>query len=129
LLQNGKFIGFIGLAHVDFQAAFTPAVDIGWRLAFDHWRKGYATEGALAVLRYGFEKLCLQEIVSFTAVGNMRSRAVMKKIGMHNDPVDDFDHPKLPIGHPLSRHVLYRISAVEWRKLLQDSLKGLEAQQ
>lgn len=104
------FIGFIGLAKPSFDAHFTPAVEIGWRLAFDYWGKGYATEGAKAALAYGFETLHLPEIVSFTAVQNSRSRHVMEKIGMDHDPKDDFDHPKLPEGHPLRRHVLYRIS-------------------
>ncbi len=105
------FIGFIGLNFVDhafLPVHFTPAVEIGWRLAFDYWGKGYATEGAKACLKYGFETLNLSEIVSFTAVRNMRSRRVMEKIGMHRDEKDDFDHPKLPEGHPLKRHVLYR---------------------
>jgi len=110
LIETGKFIGMIGLEDVYFQAHFTPAVEIGWRLGFDHWGKGYATEGAKAALQYGFETLDLKEIVSFTAVQNIRSRRVMERIGMHRDPVDDFDHPKLPEGHPLRRHVLYRIS-------------------
>jgi 3-dehydroquinate dehydratase / shikimate dehydrogenase len=114
LMETGKFMGFIGLEHVDFEAPFTPAIEIGWRLAFDYWGKGYATEGALACLRYGFEELALNEIVSFTAVQNMRSRAVMEKIGMHRDPKDDFDHPRIAPGHPLRRHVLYRLKRTEW---------------
>lgn len=114
LKQTGEFIGFIGLEHVDFQAPFTPAVEIGWRLAFDYWGKGYATEGAIASLKYGFEKLNLNEIISFTVVQNMRSRAVMERIGMHHDPKDDFDHPKLAPGHSLRRHVLYRLKRIEW---------------
>jgi len=118
LKATGEFIGLVGLEHVDFQASFTPAVEIGWRLAFDYWGKGYATEGALACLRYGFEKLQLQEIVSFTATGNMRSRAVMERIGMHHDSKDDFDHPKLSENHPLRRHVLYRLSQQEWQGAL-----------
>ena len=117
LLETGEFIGFIGLQPVPFQAAFTPAVEIGWRLAFEHWGKGYATEGAKAALQYGFEKLHLQDIVSFTATGNMRSRAVMERIGMHHEPNNDFDHPKLPDGHPLRRHVFYRITADAWQNL------------
>lgn len=103
------FIGFIGLARPTFEAHFTPAIEVGWRLAFDHWGKGYATEGAKAALKYGFETLKLEEIVSFTAVQNMRSRRIMEKIGMHHDLNDDFDHPKLPEGHTLRKHVLYRI--------------------
>lgn len=116
LVETGEFIGFIGLEDVHFQADFVPAVEIGWRLAFKHWGKGYATEGALACLRYGFETLKLDEIVSFTAVENTRSRRVMEKIGMHHDSKDDFDHPKLPEGHPLRRHVLYRLERDEWKK-------------
>lgn len=116
LAETGEFIGFIGLKDVYFQAKFVPAVEIGWRLAFKHWGKGYATEGALACLRYAFERLNLNEIVSFTPVGNARSRAVMQKIGMHHDSKDDFDHPKLPECHKLRRHVLYRLKQNEWKK-------------
>lgn len=120
LIQTNEFIGFIGLEDVHFSAPFnkiTPAVEIGWRLAFNHWGKGYATEGAKAALQYGFETLNLPEIVSFTTVQNMRSRNVMEKIGMHHDPKDDFDHPKLPEGHLLKKHVLYRMNQNEWRDL------------
>jgi len=116
LTQTDEFIGFIGIEDVHFQAAFTPAVEIGWRLAFDYWGKGYATEGARAALRYGFENLHLPEIVSFTAVKNMKSRAVMERIGMHHHSKDDFDHPKLPEKHPLRRHVLYRMEKIDWEK-------------
>jgi RimJ/RimL family protein N-acetyltransferase/GrpB-like predicted nucleotidyltransferase (UPF0157 family) len=119
LIETGEFIGFIGLEEVHFQAPFTPAVEIGWRLAFDHWGKGYATEGAKAALKYGFETLDLPEIVSFTAVQNMRSRRIMEKIGMHRTAQDDFDHPKLPESHPLQRHVLYRLKQSEWRASLE----------
>lgn len=117
LIQTGEFIGFIGLEDVYFKAPFnvlTPAVEIGWRLAFNHWGEGYATEGALVALRCGYETLNLEEIVSFTAVANQRSRNVMEKIGMHHDPKDDFDHPKLAEGHPLRRHVLYRLEKSKW---------------
>jgi len=117
LIQTGEFIGFIVLEDVYFKAAFTPAVEIGWRLAFEHWGKGYATEGAKAALQYGFERLHLQDIVSFTATGNMRSSAVMKRIGMHHEPNNDFDHPRLPAGHPLRRHVFYHITADVWQNL------------
>ncbi len=115
LKESGQFIGFTGLVHVDFSTPFTPAVEIGWRLSFDQWGKGYATEAALAALQYGFDILNLSEIVSFTAVQNLRSRKVMEKIGMHYNPSDDFDHPKLPALHPLRRHVLYRLRNSEWR--------------
>jgi 3-dehydroquinate dehydratase/shikimate dehydrogenase len=116
--EIADFIGFIGLNHQDkstFPAHFTPAVEIGWRLAATYWGKGYATEGAKAVLAYGFEHLHLEEIVSFTAVQNMRSRRIMEKIGMHHDSKDDFDHPKLPEGHALRRHVLYRLKQQQWQ--------------
>jgi RimJ/RimL family protein N-acetyltransferase len=108
LSSTGEFIGFIGLSVPQFEAPFTPCVEIGWRLAAQHWNKGFATEGAGAVLRHGFESLRIDEIVSFTTVENLPSRRVMEKIGMHRNPNDDFDHPRLPIGHELRRHVLYR---------------------
>ena len=107
LIETDQFIGFIGLEEVSFKATFTPAVEIGWRLCYDFWGRGYASEGALASLQYGFQVLKLDEIVSFTAVQNLRSRAVMERIGMHYD--SDFEHPKLPEGHALRNHVLYKI--------------------
>ena len=116
LIKTGEFIGMIGLEDVYFTAHFTPAVEIGWRLAFDYWGKGYATEGAQAALEYGFNHLKLDEIVSFTTLKNMRSRHVMEKIGMNHNPKDDFDHPKLPENHRLRRHVLYRLKAEQWQK-------------
>jgi RimJ/RimL family protein N-acetyltransferase len=111
------FIGFIGLAAPSFEAHFTPAVEIGWRLAFDHWGKGYATEGARAALDYGFNAARLEEIVSFTAKINTKSRAVMERLGMHTDPKDDFDHVRLGPDHPLYHHVLYRLRRNEWKPL------------
>lgn len=104
------FAGFIGLSVPRFEAHFTPCVEIGWRLAAEHWGFGYAHEGARAVLEFGFEALGLDEVVSFTAAGNLRSRRVMEKIGMLHDPADDFDHPDLADGHRLRRHVLYRMA-------------------
>ena len=104
------FAGFIGLAIPQFAAVFTPCVEIGWRLAAKFWGRGFATEGARAALDFGFQALQLAEILSFTAVENQRSRRVMEKIGMTHDSADDFDHPLLPAGHRLSRHVLYRAS-------------------
>jgi RimJ/RimL family protein N-acetyltransferase len=101
-------VGLVGLAIPAFEAHFTPCVEIGWRLAREHWGKGYASEAARACLRYGFEELGLDEIVAFTAQGNVRSRAVMERIGMTRRPEDDFDHPSLAEGHPLRRHMLYR---------------------
>ena len=117
LIETGEFIGFVGLEDVNFTATFTPAVEIGWRLGFDYWGKGYATEGALKALEYGFSTLNLDEIVSFTTVENKRSRNVMEKIGMHYDPKDDFDHPKIADGHLLKRHVLYRLLSSEWKSM------------
>lgn len=108
LKASGEFIGFIGLSTPRFEAHFTPCVEIGWRLAAAHWGKGLATEGALAAAEFGFGELKLKELVSFTAVENARSRRVMEKIGMTHNFADDFDHPELPEGHRLLRHVLYR---------------------
>jgi 3-dehydroquinate dehydratase/shikimate dehydrogenase len=114
LIETDAFIGYIGLDPVHIQASFTPAVEIGWRLKLDHWGKGYATEGALASLDFGFNQLGLQEIVAYTTRQNMRSKAVMERIGMQRDPQGDFEHPKVPEGHPLRRHVLYRIKKEEF---------------
>lgn len=109
LRSSGSFIGFVGLSVPSFQAAFTPCVEIGWRLAAAYWKQGLATEGAREIARYGFEILGVPELVSFTVPANTRSIRVMKKLGMSNNPQDDFDHPRLPVGHPLRRHVLYRV--------------------
>jgi RimJ/RimL family protein N-acetyltransferase len=106
---TGTFIGFTGLNEVSLEAHFTPAVEIGWRLARAAWEEGYATEAAKASLTFGFEEVGLDQIVSFTSAENMRSRAVMERIGMTRDEGGDFDHPGLPHAHRLSRHVLYRI--------------------
>jgi RimJ/RimL family protein N-acetyltransferase len=103
------FAGFVGLSVPDFQAPFTPCVEIGWRLAADYWGRGYATEGARAALEFGFQALKLEEIVSFTVPGNVRSRRVMERIGMTYDPADDFDHPSWRPSSGPARHVLYRI--------------------
>ncbi len=106
---GGKFIGWIGLNVTRFEAHFTPCVEIGWRLAADYWGLGLATEGAREVLRYAFDDLALDEIVSFTVPANVRSTRVMQKLGMTRDAAGDFDHPSLPPGHPLRRHCLYRL--------------------
>lgn len=103
------FAGFTGLHVPGFEAAFTPCVEIGWRLAFAHWGHGYATEAARAALAYAWDTVRLDEVVAFTTIGNARSRAVMDRIGMRHDAAGDFDHPRLPAGHPLRRHVLYRV--------------------
>jgi RimJ/RimL family protein N-acetyltransferase len=103
-------VGMCGLAWARFEAHFTPCVEIGWRIAQAHWGQGYAPEAARAWLDYGFATLGLDEIVAFAVIANTKSRRVMEKIGMSYNPTDDFDHPGLPPGHPLRRHVLYRIT-------------------
>jgi len=104
-----RFAGFVGLMVPSFDAHFTPCVEVGWRLAAGHWGKGYATEGARAALAHGFEVLGLEEIVSMTVLANVRSWHVMERLGMVRDAAGDFDHPRLPEGHRLRRHILYRL--------------------
>ncbi|MGH2477818.1 MAG: GNAT family N-acetyltransferase, partial [Candidatus Limnocylindrales bacterium] len=106
---QATFIGYVGLAPADFDAHFTPAVEVGWRLAHEHWGHGYAPEAARAAVTDGFERLGLAEIVSFTSRINLRSRRVMEKLGMSHDPAEDFDHPAVIEGHRLRPHVLYRL--------------------
>jgi len=110
---TGEFVGFTGLAVPSFDAHFTPAVEVGWRLAQSAWGKGYATEAGLAAIAFGFRDAGLDEIVSFTSAANVRSRAVMERIGMTHDPADDFDHPELDEMDLLRPHVLYRTSAAD----------------
>ncbi|VVD79412.1 GNAT family N-acetyltransferase [Pandoraea terrigena] len=107
------FAGFVGLMRVGFDAPFVPAVEIGWRLARAWWSKGYATEAAIAAAQFAFETLGLDELVSFTVPANVRSRAVMERIGMRHCPDEDFLHPLIPPGHRMRRHVLYRLDAGE----------------
>jgi RimJ/RimL family protein N-acetyltransferase len=114
LRSTGRFLGFTGLEVASFEAHFTPAVEVGWRLARSAWGRGYATEAGRASLAFGFEEGGLREIVSCTTVANIRSQAVMKRIGMTRDPTDDFDHPELGEGHDLRRHVLYRADRGGW---------------
>lgn len=109
LRATGEFAGFVGLSHPSFEAHFTPCVEIGWRLAARFWNQGLATEGARAVLALAFGALGLREVVSFTSAGNIASRRVMEKLGMTHERFEDFDHPNLAEGHPLRRHVLYRL--------------------
>lgn len=104
--ESGRFIGFAGLDSPAWQAHFTPCIEIGWRLAREAWGHGYATEAAREALRYGFEEAGFAEIVSFTAIRNTRSIAVMERLGMRRD--GEFDHPRIEEGSPLRRHVLYR---------------------
>lgn len=116
LKTDHTFIGFVGLAIANFEAHFTPATEIGWRIAAKYWGKGYATEAAKAVLQYAFTMLNLEEVVSFTAMDNTRSRRVMEKIVLYHNPTDDFNHPKLDKNSPLRRHVLYRLKKDEYLK-------------
>jgi len=114
-LRNERlFIGFIGLSIPYFDAPFTPCVEVGWRLSADVWGRGLATEGAREVVRHAFQTLGLRELVSFTVPENIRSIRVMEKLGMTHAPTEDFDHPKLPEGDRLRRHVLYRLRKEAW---------------
>ena len=117
LVESGEFIGFIGLTVPRRVFSFSPCVEIGWRLARAHWGHGYATEGALAALRAGFGQIGLAEVVSFTALANMRSRAVMERIGMRNDN-QDFEHSGVPEGNPLRQHCLYKVTRRQWSEIV-----------
>ena len=112
LPDEASFIGVVGLGVVGYEAPFTQAVEVAWRLARPYWGRGYATEAARAALDHGFGELGLQEIVALTVPANQRSRRVMERLGMTRRPEDDFDHPRMPEG-PLRRHVLYRLSKLE----------------
>ena len=114
LNESDAFVGWCGLMKVPFSAHFAPAVEIGWRLNKIFWGKGLAPEAAKSVLRFGFLDLGLSEIVSFTAELNQPSIRVMQKIWMKCNPEDTFDHPKLPLNHPLQRHILYRSQKTDW---------------
>lgn len=108
------FIGYVGLSVPTFRAPFTPCVEVGWRLALQHWGHGYATEAARAAVAHAFGPLGLDEVVSFTMHANRRSRAVMKRLGMRRAAEDDFDHPSFPEGHLLRRHVLCRLLRADY---------------
>ena len=108
---GAPFVGMVGLHRVSAALPCAPAVEVGWRLHPDHWGHGYATEAAAASLRFGFDEGGLVEIVAFTTTLNTRSQAVMERIGMLRDLGADFDHPRVPEGSPLRRHVLYRAVA------------------
>jgi len=110
----GAIIGFVGIQWLPFEEKFTPAVEIGWRLAQEHWGVGFATEGAQACLRHGFMDHGLGEIVAITTHTNIRSRRVMDKLGMTHYPEFDFERPTIPVGDPTRPHVLYKITKPEW---------------
>ncbi|HEY5602819.1 MAG TPA: GNAT family N-acetyltransferase [Gammaproteobacteria bacterium] len=118
LKTNGEFIGFVGLNMPAYELPFSPCVEIGWRLAFQHWGKGFAAEAARAALQAGFEMLGFAEIVAFTAVQNVRSRAVMQRLGMRED-AKTFDHPNIPVGSPLGQHCLYRLPRERWMVVVE----------
>ena len=118
--DTGAFVGLTGLLNVGFDTAFTPAVEIGWRLAREHWGLGYASEAAWTALRCGFDRLALEQVVSFTSQLNLPSQKVMQAIGMQRDLQGDFEHPRLIDGHPLRPHVLYRISRAQWLQTLHE---------
>ncbi|MEK8030351.1 GNAT family N-acetyltransferase [Ideonella sp. DXS29W] len=112
--DTGEFIGFTGLSIPQRRFHFSPCVEVGWRLAHAHWGQGFATEAARVALQVGFQQLDLDEIVSMTAVGNLRSQAVMRRIGLV-DTGEVFEHPGVPEGHPVRPHCLFKISAEQWR--------------
>ncbi len=126
LRDAGRFVGFTGLSVPTFDAPFMPAVEVGWRLARWAWGNGYATEAATATLDFGFSRAGLGDVVSFTSVSNVRSRAVMQRLGMTRDPTDDFEHPRIPPGHRLRVHVLYRLSRHQWSARRADRSLAVE---
>jgi ribosomal-protein-alanine N-acetyltransferase len=115
LKDTNEFIGFIGFLNATFEAEFTPCVEIGWRLDNKYWNNGYATEGAKTCLEYGFNKLNLNAIYSFTAEPNKPSENVMKKIGMKK--IGEFKHPRVEEGSPLKPHILYKIDKEEYEEI------------
>ncbi len=114
LAESHAFIGYVGLWPATFDAHFTPAVEVGWRLGREYWGAGFAPEAASAAITDGFGRVGVEEIVSFTAATNVRSQRVMQKLGLRHDPADDFDHPAIPEDHLLRRHVLYRQHRSDW---------------
>ncbi len=112
--SSNKFIGFTGLHISSNELPFSPCIEIGWRIFPEYWGKGFATEAAHECLRFGFEDLNLDQIVSFAVKNNFKSLAVMERLGMFKDP-ENFEHPAIPIGHKLRQHSLYRLSKLQWR--------------
>jgi RimJ/RimL family protein N-acetyltransferase len=112
--REGVFVGFVGLSRNDFEAGLVPAVEVAWRIAFDHWGKGYATEAARAVIEDAFERLGLSEVAAITTPGNNRSRRIMGRLGMVYSPAETFEHPRVPEGSPLRTHVVYRLARENW---------------
>ncbi len=110
VIGGDPFIGFVGLTWQTFPAHFTPALEVGWRLRRSAWGHGFATEAGRAAVDFAFDTAGVDEVVSMTSPENCRSIAVMRRLGMTHDPADDFEHPRVPEGHRLRRHVLYRIT-------------------
>lgn len=122
LIENmkGEFLGYTGCMIADFESAFTPCIEIGWRFKKEYWGKGYATEAAKACLQYGFTELSFSTVHAFTSIHNHPSEAVMKRIGMQKK--GEFDHPKIPASHHLCRHVRYQIEKDDYAALINSSL-------
>ncbi|MGQ7815687.1 GNAT family N-acetyltransferase [Metapseudomonas furukawaii] len=114
---DGAFVGVLGLQNVNFDAPFTPAVEIGWRFLPRYWGQGLACEAARAALAFAFERLPLAEVVAFTVPANLPSQALMERLGMQRDGDGDFEHPRLPEGHALRPHRLYRLGRAQWEAL------------
>ncbi|HEY4104684.1 MAG TPA: GNAT family N-acetyltransferase [Polyangiaceae bacterium] len=108
---GARFAGFVGLSRSDFDRGFVSGIEVAWRLAFEQWGNGYATEAARVVIEHGFAALGLNEVIGVTHVGNLRSRRVMDRLGMQHAPGETFEHPSVPAGHPLRMHVVYRLCA------------------
>jgi len=123
-LTGGRFIGFTGLHRPDESLPCAPCVEIGWRLGKDYWGHGYATEAATAALSVAFERLDCEEVYAFTAVPNLRSQAVMQRLGMQ-DTGRNFDHPKVPEGHLLREHVLYSLGKEYWKDNIKQQGAGV----
>lgn len=123
-LEDGAFLGFTGLAPATFDASFTPAIEVGWRFVRSAWGHGYATEAGRAALRFGFEQREFAQILSWTSVLNRPSIAVMERLGMEHDRADDFNHPLIPVGHPLRPHALYRLDRATWSSATAEARSG-----
>jgi RimJ/RimL family protein N-acetyltransferase len=108
---EGSFVGCVGLLPVESELPFAPAVEVGWRIGRPYWGKGLAGEAASAAIDFAFTELRVAEVVAYTAEHNRRSRRLMERLGMRRDPSGDFDHPRLPAGHALAPHVLYRLGS------------------
>lgn len=111
LKATRAFIGVIGISRSTYEDGDNPSIEIGWRVDSPYWNQGFATEGARASMNLAFHTLQIPALIAITTPGNLASRRVMEKLGMTRDPSDDFDHPRVPPGHPLRLHVLYRLSA------------------